>query len=146
MAALHWTALPALALCLTSCVGQGPGLRHDAAELIEIAPDKTLANITKREWAGFWGPEGYVGYKVYGYTAALSGDGPVFVDPHFVDNPPSFHCVGTITLDRDHKRITVNLRRVVSKEGEPETTKPHPANGEYLIESVRKPGKDDAWF
>ena len=119
---------------------------HDHCVLIEKSPGKLLLAITKPQWGGVFGPHGYVGYETIGYWAALEGSGPVFVNPHFQDNPSRFHCIGTITLDREHNRVTVNMRRMVSDIGKAERTKPHPANGTYTIESVRKARHDENWF
>jgi hypothetical protein len=69
----------------------------------------------------------------------------VFIDPKFQDNPGHFSCVGTITLDREHKRVSVNMRRIVSGPGKPVRTKAHPANGTYPIESVT-PAKPDLHY
>jgi hypothetical protein len=114
--------------------------------LVEKEPGKLLLGFSKREWGGFYGPEGYVGYRYVGYWAALEGDGPEYVNPHFQDNPSEFKCVGTITLDKGQNEATVKMQRVVSKEGEPERTTPHPANGTYHIEIVRKAKSYEHWF
>src|SRR5260221_13589992 len=71
----------------------------DHAILFESGPGKLLLAVSRTQWEGFWGPEGYIGNQQTGYWAALEGGGPVFINPHFQDNPSTFHCVGTITLD-----------------------------------------------
>jgi len=127
---------------LASC-STGPK-RH--ASLIKTSSDKMWLSITKREWGGVLGPHGYVGHQWYGYCIELDGVGPIFTNPPFHDNPPDFRCVDTVTLDRDHDRVIVNMRRVISKPGAPEHTRPHPGNGTYTIESIRSAKTNEYWF
>ena len=94
--------------------------------------------VARREWVGIWGPEGWVGYRNEGYWITLNGKGPVFTNPDFYDDPPEYHCIGEVTLDLEHKRVTLAMRRVVSKPGQAVRTRRHPANGTYEIESVKK--------
>ena|SRR5882757_570438 len=122
---------------LTGCAGSREPNNRDHAELVEHPSGKIEVVITKWQWEGFWGSEGYIGSRPNHYSAILSGNGPVFNNPSFIDNPPTIRCVGTITLDREHKKVIVNMRRITSKPGESERTKPHPANGTYPIESTR---------
>jgi hypothetical protein len=137
------TAATAIICLLPGCAGTRDNSNHEHADLIVYGPGHVDIEITKRSWAGFWGPEGYVGYQDEHYAAGLRGSGPAFVNPTFIDNPPSFRCVGTIILDREHNKIVVDMRRIVSKSGEPEKAKPHPANGTYLIKTMReaRPGE-----
>src|SRR4051812_34310944 len=132
-----------LASALVGCAGTRDPYGHDRADLVEIEAGKTLLAINHREWGGLLGPHGYIGYRSNGYLTALEGSGPVFINPHFLDNPPFIPCIGTITLDREHNKVTVNMRRIVSKPEEPVRTKPHPANGTFTIESVKTAGIDD---
>jgi len=126
-----------LLLVLTGCTGTGNPKPHDYADLIVYGPEKMDVLITHQQWGGIWGPEGYIGYEQGHYRAALRGPGPTFIDPKFQDNPPSTACVGSITLDREHKRLAIDMRRIVSRPGEPQRTKAHPASGTYVIESTR---------
>jgi hypothetical protein len=118
----------------------------DHAVLIEISPGKSLLEISKRRWAGIWGREGFQGYRNFTYWAALDGDGPVFNNPHFLEFSPEIQSVGTITLDREHNRVTVNMRRVQPKPGKPDGTEPSPANGTFIIHSIRKANRGESWF
>lgn len=134
-------------LLLTGCVGKADRHVCDGANLIEQGPSEIEMRFCKRYWGGVIGPHGYIGYITMGYGAALIGKGPIFTNPRFQDDPPTFHCVGTITLDREHNQIEVNMFRIVSEPGKPEQTKPHPANGKYLIQSVREANPDERqWF
>jgi hypothetical protein len=117
------------------------------ADIIEHGPDQIEIRFCKRSWGGVVGPHGYVGFITTGYGAALEGKGPIFVNPKFQDNPPDSRCIGIITLDRIHNRVIVDMQRIMSKPGEPEQTKPHPANGTYVVKSVRKAMPDEQkWF
>lgn len=130
--------LAVAAICLLpGCVGTRDNEQHDHADIVDYGSRGIDVEITKRMWDGFWGAEGYIGYKNEHYKAGLQGDGPVFINPPFQDNPPDIYCIGTITVDRQHGKVTVNMRRIVSKPGERQRTQPHPANGTYPIESTR---------
>jgi hypothetical protein len=120
--------------------------RNDHVTLIEVAPGKLLLAVVKREHVGIWGPEGYVASRRAGYWAALEGSGPMFTNPHFQDDSSDLRCVGTIALDREHSMVTLNMQRVVSEPGKPQRTKHHPANGTYVIESIRKARPGESWF
>jgi hypothetical protein len=119
---------------------------NDHVALIEVGPGKLLLSVVKKERVGIWGPEGYVASRRAGYWAALEGSGPVFTNPHFQDDSSDLHCVGTITLDREHSMVTLNMQRVISEPGKPQRTKQHPANGIYVIESTRKARPEESWF
>lgn len=133
-------AVIAIHCLFVGCAGRG--VRNadyqDHVDLIEYETGKIDVLITKRLWRGFLGPEGYMGYLPEHFRAGLRGNGPTFVNPLFEDNPPDIHCVGTISLDREHNQVIVKLRRIVSREGETERTVPHPANGIYIIQTTRK--------
>ena len=120
------------------CTGRSGPESRDGAILIEQGPSQTELRFWKHSWGGIVGVHGYVGYVTYSCAAALDGSGPIFRNPKFLDNPPDFRCVGTITLDRRRNEVIVEMRRLISKPGEPEQGKAHPANGKYRIESVRK--------
>ena len=136
-------SLVLVALTFVSCVG--PGQRVHIT-LIRKAPGKQLLSIAKQQRVGIWGPEGYVGYRTVGYWAALEGNGPTFVNPHFQGDSSELPCIGTITLDIAHGKVTILMRRIVSKLGEPERTEPHPVNGTYNIEGVRNANPEETWF
>src|SRR6266487_437349 len=127
----------AVLFVLTGCASSRSENSRNHIDLIEYAPGKIDVRITRRQWGGFWGPEGYIGYEKEHYRAGLRGSGRTFTNPEFQDNPPG-RCIGTITLDREHNKVIVNMWRVVSKPGEPLRTKAHPANGTYPIASTRK--------
>jgi|SRR5947209_17085793 len=140
--------LPLLLLGMASwgCLGTKGTDNGEHVVLVRKASDKLLLAITKREWGGLLGLHGYVGYRHVGYWAALGGAGPIFVNPHFQDNPSDFQCKGTITLDTAGRRVTIEMWRIVSKPGEPERIKPHPANGTFTIERLRDARPEEAWF
>ena len=114
--------------------------------LIQLSADKSLLAIAKPERVGIIGPDGYVGWRTAGYWAALQGPGPVYDNPHFQDDSSDLPCIGRITLDRGHNEVTIDMKRVVSKSGGMEQTKPHPANGTYVIEQTRTARPGEAWF
>jgi hypothetical protein len=136
----------AIAASESGCVGVRNVNEQDYAKLIDFGQDGVVVLISKREWEGFWGPEGYIGLVKRQYRAGLHGMGPVFVNPRFQDNPPDIHCIGTVTLDREHEKVIIDMRRILSKPGEPERTRPHPANGAYRIESTRRADPDEHPF
>jgi hypothetical protein len=123
---------------LAACVGTQPTADNDHAELVEFGADKVEVKIETKEWGGIFGIHGFVGYQHEEYVATLVGKGPMFTNPEFLDNPPTNRCIGTITLDRQHSRVTVNMWRIISEPGEPEKTELHPANGTYPIQSIRQ--------
>ncbi len=128
------------------CVSFKDSKQGDHVVLIRKAPGKQLLSIAKRERVGIWGPDGYVGYRTAGYWVALDGNGPTFVNPHFQDDSSDFRCNGSITLDIEHRKVKVEMRRIVSKPGASERTKPHPANGTYTIEDIRDARPEESWF
>src|SRR5580765_146122 len=107
---------------MTGCTGPVHPKNHDGAILIEQDPSAIELRFWKRSWGGIVGPHGYVGYTTVSYIAALQGTGPTFANPPFLDNPPDFRCIGTITLDREHGRVAVNMRRIVTKPYKGKTT------------------------
>jgi hypothetical protein len=124
---------------LTGCVGSQDRHECDNATLVEQETNEIELKI--------FGSDGYIGFQTVGYGAALIGIGPVFTNPLFQDNPAHFRCIGTITLDREHKRVVVNMRRIISDPGQPERTVSHPANGTYDIDIVRPAASDEQqWF
>jgi len=112
--------------------------------LLEVDPGKHLLGIAIERWEG-WGPEGYAGYHSSSYWAALEGDGPIFVNPRLVGGAGD-RCIGTITLDKEHNDVTINMMRIVSAPGGPLRTTPHPANGTHKIDLVRKATSYEKWF
>jgi hypothetical protein len=129
-------AIAALTL-LTGCVGPSPQERNHV-DLVEYESGKVDVLITRRLWDGFWGSDGYIGYRPNHFRAGLRGNGPTYTNPIFQDTEPSINCIGSITLDREHNKVIVDMRRIVSKLGQPEQTRRHPANGTYSIESTRE--------
>ena len=130
-------------LLLNGCSYLHPYSDQDSVELIKYGPDSFDISINKILWEGIVGIHGYVGYSPSHYWAGLRGSGPVYINPIFQDNPPRIKCVGTITLDRARNSVVVKMNRIISKEGEPLRTTPHPANGTYPIQSTRKPFPDE---
>jgi hypothetical protein len=135
-------SLAVLAALLVGCASTE---HQDHVTLIEVGPDKQLLLVTKRYWAGLWGPEGYIGHENATYWIALSGPGPTFVNPHFEGSRFGAGCIGTVVLDREHHRVSLDMRRVISKDGTVNRTKPHPINGAYAIDSVRKAHRGEEW-
>jgi hypothetical protein len=112
----------------------------DHVELVAGNPGHLLLGISIQKRAGLFGfgPEGFVPYQTWSYWATLKGAGPVFTNPP-VEGGGGELCLGTITLDREHNLVTINLRRVTSVvSGGPSKTKPHPANGTHKIDEVRE--------
>ena len=140
--AINIMVVTAITLMLSACMSGKPNATNRYVDLVDRGLAGLDVLITREEWGGFWGPEGYIGFQTRDYRANLVGNGPVYTNPWFADDPPSIRCVGTITIDRERGVVMVNMRRVVSNTGERERTKAHPANGTYLIRSTRK-GKDD---
>jgi hypothetical protein len=131
-----------LILLAWGCASNDKQEAHDYADLIVYGPEKVVVRFKHRYWAGFWGPEGYIGYRYSEYRAWLRGTGPSFRNPEFHDDPPG-QCIGTITLDREHNRALMDMRRVTSQPEKPERTKRHPANGTYIIRSIRQAKGDE---
>jgi hypothetical protein len=118
----------------------------DQVELLEVDAGRHLLGIAiERSGALLPRSGGIMGYDASSYWAELEGSGPIFVNPPFVGGSGE-PCIGTITLDREHSEVTIKLRRIVSAPGEPLKTKPHPANGTYKINTVRKANFYEKWF
>jgi hypothetical protein len=115
-------------------------------KLVRKGPEKMLLEVWRREQIVVPGPDGYTGHHKVTYWAALAGGGPTFVNPHFADVPQEYHCIGTINVDLDHKLVSIDMRRIVSKPGEPQETQPHPANGVHRIEKITHGKPGDWWF
>jgi hypothetical protein len=128
------SALFCLIILLSGCATKHP----DDIRLIERGAGVSTLNINRARWEGFLGPDGNPGYVYWTYYATLDGDGPIYVNPPFQDMPSDFKCIGTITLDREHKLVTVNMRRIISAPGQPVRTRSHPANGTYKINFIGK--------
>ncbi|HVV71338.1 MAG TPA: hypothetical protein VHI52_07545 [Verrucomicrobiae bacterium] len=141
-----WRFLAAIVLpaALLSCKTSEDARTH--VTLIQVSDNRSLLSIAIGERVGIWGPEGYVRSRTAGFWAALEGAGPVYINPHFQDDSSDFPCIGSITVDRDHNKVTLDMHRVLSKPGEATRTKPHPANGTYGIEAIRKARPEEAWF
>ncbi len=134
-------------LTSTGCMSSRNAREHNYVILHEVGRGYSELIFSRREWGGFWGPEGYIGFRDVGYSAILSGAGPLYTNPFFNDNPPG-RCIGTITMNREQSRVTLSMSRVVSKPGAPERTHAHPANGTYPIKSVIifTPRQQEAWL
>lgn len=141
-----WLLLAAVALAVVLSACKTPEDARTHVALIQVSDDRCLLSVAMRERVGIWGPEGYVGSRTGGFWAALEGNGPVYIDPHFQDYSSDFPCIGSITFDREHHKVTLDMQRVVSKPGESKRTKPHPANGTYAIETIRKARPGESWF
>ncbi len=139
-------SLVLVSMASVGCLSSKDSKQREQVVLIRKAPGKQLLSIAKRERVGIWGPDGYVGYRTAGYWAALDGNCPTFVNPHFQDDSSDFRCIGTITIDTEHRKVTIQMRRVLSMPGEPERIQPHPANGTYSIETIRDARPEEAWF
>lgn len=126
----RWLFIIAIS-AMMGCSGPNSRLqnRHAILYVFDDNPGKRMLAITGRQWRGIWGPEGWVGYENSGYWITLEGNGPVYKNPRFQDNPPDFQCIGEVTLDSQHHQVTIEMRRVISKPDEPIRTTPHPANG-----------------
>jgi len=127
-----------LLLSISTCIGCGESREHpnhDRAVLYTSKrPGVQLLNIFHKQWLGGFGPDGFVGYKFVGYWATIEGEGPVYNNPKFEDNPSGIECIGTIKMDLAHNQVTIDMQRIISKPGEPQRTEPHPSNGIYPIE------------
>ena len=134
---LRLLSLTLTCLLFAGCAATNDLNGYDEVHLVDLEPGNMMLSIGKRHWDGFWGIEGYIGFRKSHYYATLEGTGPTFTNPVFEDSPP-FPCVGMITLDREHGRVTIKLQRVISEEGKPERRESHPANGTYPLKSVTK--------
>jgi hypothetical protein len=144
---LHFFVLVALAIgsgCQFSAIRNGREAepRNKYAELRLGSDDRMQVLICADVWRGqFFTPEGprWVENYLY-YWVTLRGRGPDYIDPIFHKNSPipSEPHVGTITVDQQKREVTINLRRVVSKPGEPQRTEPSPANGTYPIKKTNR--------
>jgi hypothetical protein len=134
-----------MVLTLAGCAGDRTADGAFHVTLVKKGPGKMTLEITRHEQVIVTGPDGYMGSRKVTYWAALAGDGPTFVNPHFADSPTEYHCIGSITLDTSHELVSIDMRRIVSKPGEPEETAPHPANGVYHIEKMKE-SKREWWF
>ena len=85
-----------LAMAGGGCVTEKGDASNTQCILVEKEPGKLLLGVSKREWGGLYGPEGYVGHHYVAYWAALEGAGPQYVNPHFQDNPSEFKCIGKL--------------------------------------------------
>lgn len=73
------------------------------------------------------------------YWVTLSGPGPTYADPKlYINSNTQFRHVGTITVDRGKRQVVIDLKRVVSKPGEPEKLELSPANGTYPIKKANQ--------
>jgi hypothetical protein len=114
-------------------------------ELVRQGPKKSMLEISRREPVDVADTNGYTAFHKVTYWAALAGEGPTFVNPHFSDVPEEYHCIGSISLDLAHEVVNIDMQRIVSKPGEPEETKPHPANGFHRLEKITNE-KHGWWF
>lgn len=133
-------------MLLAGCAGYNSADNSFHVKLVRNAPEKMMLEISRQEPFAVAGSDGYVGHHKVTYWAALAGTGPTFVNPHFADSPAEYHCLGSITVDLDHSLVSINMRRIVSKPGEPEQAEPHPANGVHRIEKIRNSKHDEWWF
>jgi hypothetical protein len=133
----HRLILFLLSLILAGCA-HADDLSKNHVELFEVKSNIVILSIQHREWSGLFGPHGFGGFENVGYWATLEGAGPKFTNPKFDDNPHGIHCVGTIVLDREHNRVTIDMQRIIlSESGKTNQIKSHPANGTYRITSVK---------
>ena len=143
---LHTLGIISL-LFFVGCAGPNGSKDHNYAVLRDLGRGCSEVTIINRQWDGLWGPSGYVGFRDNSYSVVLEGSGPTYINPPFIDNPPC-RCVGTVAVDREHNRVTVDMRRIASKPEEPEHMQLHPANGTYSIRSVIRltPKEQEIWF
>jgi hypothetical protein len=101
------------------------------------ASDKICLQINSPYWEPLLGPDGFGGKREMPlYFSYLEGIGPEYRDPEFgTASSPSLKSrhLGTIMVDKQNKRVIIDLQRVVSKPGEPQRTEPSPANGTYPL-------------
>jgi hypothetical protein len=136
-----------ITISLIGCAEPGNSNAHNGA-VIYVGRNSSEVVITMRRFKGIVGPDGFVGFRDLHYSAKLDGTGPVYAHPDFVDDL-HYPCIGSIYVDWEHDRVTVNMRRVVKETaGEVQQTKEHPANGTYSIKSVIKltPEQDELLF
>jgi len=108
-------------------------------ELVTFEPNRVLLTISRQEWDGLFGPCGYVGFRGHYYAFHLKGSGPVFENPKVFNANSSGHTYrATVTLDTEHQKATLNVREILSKEGEPERSRRHSISGTYMIDEVRE--------
>lgn len=109
------------------------------AELRSDSSGRVQVLIRADVWRGIFTIHGFGGYahNIY-YWATLKGEGPDYRDPVFHQNAPIPREIhrGTITVDGKKKQVVIDLKRVVSKPGEPEKLEPSSANGTYPIKKV----------
>ena len=97
--------------------------------------------ISATSWYPIVGPDGFGGPREgYMYWTNLVGDGPIYRDPELneSDRLQQSNYRGTITIDKKHKKVIIDLQRIVSKPGEVEKLEPSPANGTYPIKRLIK--------
>jgi hypothetical protein len=138
---LPWAVLCLCPILVTS--GCSSSDNCYGADLIQQGSEAAELRFCRRSWGGFLGPHGYIGYENTGYKAGLVGIGPTFTNPIFMDNPGYFHCIGTISLDKERNQVTIKLCRIFSEPGKPLQTNSHPANGTYKIITVREAYPDE---
>lgn len=135
-----------LAALLALVVLMGCQIRADEpdryAELRTDSLGRTQVLIRADVWRGIFTIHGFGGYvhNIY-YWTTLKGEGTDYHDPVFNVNglaSEQFIHRGTITVDRKNKRVAIDLKRVVSKPGEPEKLEPSPANGTYPIKKTNR--------
>ena len=90
--------------------------------------------IMAKSWIPLIGPDGLGGPREgYLYWTSLVGDGPIYPDPAFNDGLNESRYVGSIAIDKQNKKVVIDLQRIISKPGETQKTEPSPANGSYAI-------------
>jgi hypothetical protein len=71
------------------------------------------------------------------FGVTLTGPGPTYADPQLtVNSNTQYRQLGKITVDRSNRKVTIDLKEVVSKAGERLRMEPNPANGTYDIKQV----------
>lgn len=110
------------------------------AEMRLSSTGKTQIIIRGDVWRGLITPHGFGGYahNIY-YWSTLQGDGPIYANPILWENAPiSFQHdhVGSISIDKISRNVAIDLRRIISRPGEPQRTEPSPANGIYSIVDI----------
>jgi hypothetical protein len=109
-------------------------------EIVCFGTDRRLLTITRQEWDGGFGPDGYVGYRAHNYDIKLLGLGPEFTNPWVrEDRSPSTTFSGTVALDITNMQVTLNILKTPfgSKRSE------RFMDGTYEIDAVRDANKAD---
>jgi hypothetical protein len=110
----------------------GPG-KHSP---VSKSPGTICLQICSTNWEPLFGPDGLGGPREgYDVWTNLQGEGRIYRDPelHESNLARPFPARGTIRMDEAHKKVIVDLQRIISKPGEPEKLEASSANGTYPI-------------